>query len=54
MEKFTWLEQIKYYKYVVLGVILLVVAALVWSEEEPGFSIVFGFFGFILIMKSLS
>ena len=53
MQKFTIWENIKYYKWAILGVLLFLLAALVWSEEEPGFSIALGFFGFILLMRSL-
>ena len=53
VEKFTILELIKDYKYAILGIVLLLIAFLIWNEEEPGFSIVFGIFGFVLLVRSL-
>ena len=53
VEKFTAWDLIKDYIWVIVGIIMIVLAYLVWNEEEPGFSIVFGIFGFILIMRNL-
>ena len=53
VEKLTWWELVKDYKYAILGLILIIIGAVTFNEEYPGWPIVFLFFGFVLIMRSL-
>ena len=53
VEKFTILEILRDYKYVILGLIMMAFAFLIWSEEEPSFSISIGILGFLLLMWNL-
>ena len=53
VEKFTWIEMLKDYKYVILGLVMMVFAFLIFSEDEPSFSISIGILGFLILMWNL-
>ena len=54
VQKFTIRELLGFYKYAIIGLILIIIGAVTFQEESPGWNIVLLFFGFILIMRSLN
>ena len=47
-------DELSYYRWHIVGIILIVLAVLIFDDDYPGWSVALGFLGFIILFWKLS